>query len=182
MPWGQMWLLNLRRIVNCVKQQYPVEWEQYPNENSTLPKHASTLILHYETLRKLRHALQNKRRSMLQQVIVRIHDNARSHSAIMTDFHLEQFHPLLPVQPWSSSKRDYHIFQHLKLFLLGKQFKEDKVWTLLPHGWNRRRLHSTTRVHKSSCPAMINASTMVLTMLENNLNMVIHYEVKVFFK
>ena len=56
-----------------------------------------------ETLKKLRHAIQNKRRGMLSAAIHLLHDNAWLHSAaqtqdLITSFKWEQMdHP--PVQP-----------------------------------------------------------------------------------
>jgi len=56
-----------------------------------------------ETLKKLRRAIQNKRRGMLSATILLLHDNGRPHSAahtqdLITSFKWEQMdHP--PVQP-----------------------------------------------------------------------------------
>ena len=81
-----------------------------------------------ETLKKLRRAIQNKRRGMLSRGIVLIHDNARPHTAAVTQellasFKWEQFnHP--PYSP-DLAPSDYHLFQHLKSFLGGQRFDDD---------------------------------------------------------
>jgi histone-lysine N-methyltransferase SETMAR len=79
------------------------------------------------TLQKLRCAIQNKRRGMLSQSVVMLHDNARPHTAAATrlivTFGWEQFnHP-----PYSSdlAPSDFHVFLHLKTFLGGWQFHDD---------------------------------------------------------
>ena len=83
-----------------------------------------------ETLKKLRRAIQNKRRGMLSRGIVLIHDNARPHTAtatqeLLTTFKWEQFdHP--PYSP-DLAPSDYHLFQHLKSFLGGQRFHDDEV-------------------------------------------------------
>ena len=81
-----------------------------------------------EALKKLRHAIQNKRRRMLSATILLLHDNARPHSAaqtqdLITSFRWEQMdHP-----PYSSdlSPSDFHLFLHLKKFPGGKRFDDD---------------------------------------------------------
>ncbi|GBN47187.1 hypothetical protein AVEN_167506-1, partial [Araneus ventricosus] len=44
-----------------------------------------------ETLRKIRRAIQNRRRGMLSGGIVLLHDNARPHTAVETQELLDQF-------------------------------------------------------------------------------------------
>ncbi|KAJ4427860.1 hypothetical protein ANN_23861 [Periplaneta americana] len=73
-----------------------------------------------ETLRKLRRAIQNKRRGMLTAGVVLLHDNARPHTArrtaaVLTEFGWELFdHP--PYSP-DLAPSDFHVFLHLKKFL-----------------------------------------------------------------
>ena len=73
-----------------------------------------------ETVRKLRRAIQNKRRGMLSSGIVLLHDNARPHTAARTAQLLQQFrcevfdHP--PYSP-DLAASDYHVFMHLKKWL-----------------------------------------------------------------
>ncbi|KAJ4450185.1 hypothetical protein ANN_01592 [Periplaneta americana] len=83
-----------------------------------------------ETLRKLRHAIQNKRLGMLIAGVVLLHDNARPHTArrtaaVLTEFGWELFdHP-----PYSSdlAPSDFHVFLHLKKFLSsGERFGNDE--------------------------------------------------------
>ena len=77
------------------------------------------------TLKKLRCAIQNKRRGMLSRGVVMIHDSARPHTAmqnlIMT-FGWEQFDhsPFSPDLP----PRDFHLFLHLKSLLAGRSVQE----------------------------------------------------------
>ncbi|KAJ4438847.1 hypothetical protein ANN_14800 [Periplaneta americana] len=73
-----------------------------------------------ETLRKLRRAIQNKRRGMLTAGVVLLHDNARPHmarltAAVLTEFGWELFHPP-PYSP-DLAPSDFHVFLHLKKFL-----------------------------------------------------------------
>lgn len=90
-----------------------------------------------ETLRRLRRAIQNKRRGMLTSGIVLIHDNARPHSAAATQRLLQQFqwdifdHP--PYSP-DLAPSDFHLFPDLKKWLGGRRFEtneelQDKVKT-----------------------------------------------------
>jgi len=66
-----------------------------------------------ETLKKMRRAIQNKRRGMLSATILLLHDNARPHSVaqtqdLITSFKLEQMdHP--PYSP-DLAPSDYHLF------------------------------------------------------------------------
>ena len=79
-------------------------------------------------LKKLRRAMQNKRRGMLSRGVVMIHDNARPHTAaatqnVITTFGWEQFdHP--PYSP-DLAPSDFHLFPHLKSFLAGQRFHND---------------------------------------------------------
>ena len=85
-------------------------------------------VVYCEMLKKLRHAIQNKRRGMLSATILLLHDNARPHSAaqtqdLITSFKWEQMdHPLYsPILAPSN----YHLFLRLKKFLGGKWFDDD---------------------------------------------------------
>lgn len=81
-----------------------------------------------ETLKKLRRAIQNKRRGMLSQGIVLLHDNARPHAAGVTQRQIEAFgweqfgHP--PYSP-DLAPSDYHLFLHMKRYLGGQRFQSD---------------------------------------------------------
>lgn len=78
-----------------------------------------------ETLRRLRRAIQNKRRGMLSSGVILIHDNARPHSANVTKQLLQQFkwevfdHP--PYSP-DLAPSDYHLFREMKAWLGGQRF------------------------------------------------------------
>ena len=64
-----------------------------------LPQGTIINSVYCEMLKKLRHAVQNKRRGMLSATILLLHDNARPHSAaqaqhLITSFRWEQMdHP-----------------------------------------------------------------------------------------
>jgi histone-lysine N-methyltransferase SETMAR len=82
----------------------------------------------YCDTKKLRHAMQNKRRCMLSRGVVMLYDNARPHTAaamrdLIATFGWEQFDHL----PYSSdlASSDLHVFQLLKTFLGGRRFHED---------------------------------------------------------
>ncbi|KAJ4452248.1 hypothetical protein ANN_03766 [Periplaneta americana] len=83
-----------------------------------------------ETLRKLRRAIQNKRRGMLTAGVVLLRDNARPHTArrtaaVLTEFEWKLFdHP--PYSP-DLAPSDFHVFLHLKKFLSsGERFGNDE--------------------------------------------------------
>ena len=81
-----------------------------------------------ETLKKLRRAIQNKRRGMLSATILLLHDNAWPLCAaqtqdLITSFKWEQIdHP--PYSP-DLAPSDFHLFLHLKKFLGGMRFDDD---------------------------------------------------------
>ncbi|GBM62038.1 Histone-lysine N-methyltransferase SETMAR [Araneus ventricosus] len=84
-----------------------------------LPRGETINAVRYcERLRKLRRAIQNKKRGMLSQGNVLLHDNARPHSAGVTQNLIQQFgweqfdHP--PYSP-ALSPSDYHLFLFLNL-------------------------------------------------------------------
>lgn len=89
------------------------------------PRTTITKEVYCETLRRLRRAIQNKRRGMLSSGVVLIHDNARPHSANMTKDLLKKFkwevfeHP--PYSP-DLAPSDYHLFRELKSWLGGQRF------------------------------------------------------------
>ncbi|GFV84203.1 mariner Mos1 transposase [Trichonephila clavipes] len=96
-----------------------------------LPRDETVNVDHYcETLRKLRRAIQNKRRGMLNASVVLLRDNARPHAArrttaVLTEFGWELFDHF----PYSSvlAASDFHIFLHLKKFLFsGERFGNDE--------------------------------------------------------
>ncbi|GFW89030.1 mariner Mos1 transposase [Trichonephila clavipes] len=82
-----------------------------------------------ETLRKLRRAIQNKRRRFLSKGVVFRQDNTRPHTAKVTKTLLRGFgwdvfdHP--PYSP-DLAPSYFHLFLHLKSFLASKHFNNDK--------------------------------------------------------
>ncbi|GBO21073.1 Mariner Mos1 transposase [Araneus ventricosus] len=91
-----------------------------------LPRGETINAVRYcETLRKLRLAIQNKRRGKLGQDIVLLHDNARPHSAGVTQnliqrFGWEQFDH--PPYKYDLTPSDYHLFLNLKRDFGGRHF------------------------------------------------------------
>ncbi|KAJ4444150.1 hypothetical protein ANN_05939 [Periplaneta americana] len=91
-----------------------------------------------ETLRKLRRAIQNKRRGMLSRGVVLLHDNARPHTAASTRELLDQFgweifdHP--PYSP-DLAPSDFHLFTKLKDFLGGTRFGSDEELKKTVNTW-----------------------------------------------
>jgi len=81
-----------------------------------------------EKLKKLRRAIQNKRRGMLSATVLLLHDNGRPHSAaqtqdLITSFKWEQMDHSLYSPDLAPS--DYHFFLRLKQFLGGQRFDDD---------------------------------------------------------
>lgn len=91
-----------------------------------------------ETLKKLRRAIQNKRRGMLTAGIVFVHDNARPHTAVRTRELLDQFgwdvfdHP--PYSP-DLAPSDYHLFPNMKKWLGSQRFMNDNELKAGVNGW-----------------------------------------------
>jgi len=81
-----------------------------------------------DTLKKLRRTIQNKRHGSISRGVVKIHDNARPHTAaatqnLITTFGWEQFdHP--PYSPYLAPS-NFHLFLNLKSFLAGWRFQDD---------------------------------------------------------
>ncbi|CAK9818349.1 Histone-lysine N-methyltransferase SETMAR [Anthophora quadrimaculata] len=81
-----------------------------------------------ETLKKLRRAIQNRRRGMLSKGVSILHDNARPYVARTTVDLLQQSgwdiitHP--PYSP-DLAPNDYHLFPKLKENLVGMRFNDD---------------------------------------------------------
>lgn len=87
-----------------------------------------TSAVYCETLRRLRRAIQNKRRGMLTSGIVLIHDNARPHTAAVTQRLLQHFQWEIFDHPAYSpdlAPSDYHLFPELKQWLGGKRFQSN---------------------------------------------------------
>lgn len=91
-----------------------------------LPRGATINAERYcEVLKKLRRAIQNKRRGKLSKTVFLFHDNARPHAARLTQDLLEGFkwdvfgHP--PYSP-DLAPSDFHLFPQLKQHLSGRRF------------------------------------------------------------
>jgi histone-lysine N-methyltransferase SETMAR len=84
---------------------------------------------YYATLRRLRYAIQNRRRGLLSSGVMPLHDNARPHAAARTQAMLQEFgwevfeHPAYSPDLAAS---DLHLFPKLKDFLGGRRFKSDE--------------------------------------------------------
>lgn len=91
-----------------------------------------------QTLRKLRRAIQNKRRGMLTKGIVLLHDNARPHTAGQTRDLLDSFGwEVLDHPPYSPdlAPSDYHLFLHLKRHLSGNHYNDDDDVKTAVNSW-----------------------------------------------
>jgi len=81
-----------------------------------------------ETLKKLRRAIQNKRRGKLISKVLCFHDNARPHKANSTRELLDHSgwevfdHP--PYSP-DLAPSDYHLFPNMKTWLAKQRFDDD---------------------------------------------------------
>lgn len=99
-----------------------------------------TSAVYCETMKKLRRAIQNKRRGLLTSGVVLLHDNARPHSARRTQDLLSQFkwdvfiHP--PYSP-DLAPSDYHLFPHMKKWLGSQHFDDDEDLQNAVTGWLR---------------------------------------------
>jgi histone-lysine N-methyltransferase SETMAR len=80
------------------------------------------------TLRRLRYAIQNRRRGLLSSGVL-LHDNGRPHAAARTQAMLQEFcwevfeHPAYSPDLAPS---DFHLFPNLKEFLGGRRFKSEE--------------------------------------------------------
>uniref|UniRef100_A0A1B6ITX5 Tc1-like transposase DDE domain-containing protein n=1 Tax=Homalodisca liturata TaxID=320908 RepID=A0A1B6ITX5_9HEMI len=93
-----------------------------------------------DTLKKLRRAIQNRRRGMLTSGIVLLHDNARPHTAARTQDLLNSFgwnifeHP--PYSP-DLAPSDFHLFPNMKKWLGSQRFTDDEELKNSVSGWLR---------------------------------------------
>jgi len=81
-----------------------------------------------ETLKKLRRAIQNKRRGKLSSKVLFFHDNARLHTANRTRELLDHFGwQVLDHPPYSPdlAPSDYHLFPNMKTWLATERFDDD---------------------------------------------------------
>lgn len=93
-----------------------------------------------ETLKKLKKKIKDKRRGMLTRGVSLLHDNARPHTARLTQDLLVSFgwdivtHP--PYSP-DLAPSDYHLFNKLKEFLGGQRFSNDEEVQDAVENWLR---------------------------------------------
>ena len=84
-----------------------------------------TSEFYFEKLNKLRSSIQNKRRRMLTQGVVLLHDNVQPHNAAGTNDLIKLFsweifdHP--PYSP-DLAPSDYHLFTKMKAWLATQRF------------------------------------------------------------
>jgi len=81
------------------------------------------------TLHKLRRSIQNKRRGMLTKGVVRVHDNARPHTAVRTNALIKRFNwEIFDHPPYSPdlAPSDYHLFSKMKVWLVTQRFQSNE--------------------------------------------------------
>ncbi|KAL4126639.1 hypothetical protein QTP88_010851 [Uroleucon formosanum] len=122
---------KFKTTISAKKIMAPVFWD---NKDiiliEYLPQGETINAARYcKTLKKLRRAIQNKRRGLLTSGVCLLHDNARPHTANVTKQLLDSFgwdvlnHP--PYSPDLASS-DYHLFTFLKKHMGGKKFSTDE--------------------------------------------------------
>lgn len=97
-----------------------------------------TAATYCETLKRLRRAIQNKRRGKLSSGIVLLHDNARPHTARTSKELLENFgwelfdHP--PYSP-DLAPSDFHLFTKMKVWLGQQRFNTNEELKTSVQDW-----------------------------------------------
>ncbi|GFS84174.1 mariner Mos1 transposase [Trichonephila clavipes] len=89
-------------------------------------------------LRKLRRALQNKRRGMLSKGVLLLHDNARPHTSRTTQKLIKSIGwTVLDHAPYipDLAPRDFHLFRYLKHSLSGKCFSDNEEVKAAVNSW-----------------------------------------------
>ncbi|KAK8406844.1 hypothetical protein O3P69_007418 [Scylla paramamosain] len=86
-------------------------------------------------INKLKPAIRNKRRGLLSEGVLLLHDNARPHTAVHTINTLQELHFEVLEHPAYSpdlAPSDYHLFGPLKDALRGRRFATDQqdVWSV----------------------------------------------------
>lgn len=90
------------------------------------------------TLKKLRRAIQNKRRGMLTKGVLLLHDNARPHNSQKTRDLIDSFGwEVLDHAPYSPdlAPSDFHLFRYLKHHLGGQRFNDDNEVKAAVNSW-----------------------------------------------
>jgi hypothetical protein len=91
-----------------------------------------------DTLKKLHHAIQNKRRGMLSRGVVMLQDNAHPYTSTPTQdliatFDWEQFD--YPLYSPDLAPSGFHVFLHLKTFLGSQRFHDDNEVKEVVNTW-----------------------------------------------
>ena len=89
-------------------------------------------------INKLKPAIRNKRRGLLSEGVLLLHDNARPHTAAHTIQTLQKLHfEVLEHPPYSPdlAPSDYHLFGPLKDALRGRCFATDQQVKEAVHMW-----------------------------------------------
>jgi histone-lysine N-methyltransferase SETMAR len=125
-----------------------------------------------DTLKKLRRAIQNKRRDMLSRGVVMLHGNARPHTAaamqdLIATFGREQFDHL-PYSPYLAPS-DFHVFLHLKTSLGGRRFHDDNEVKEAINMWFTSHSASFYDAGIQKLVPATSASTAVETMLKSSV-------------
>jgi histone-lysine N-methyltransferase SETMAR len=121
---------KIKQAISTRKIMCTVFWDRHRVSLVEFLHRGSTLNreVYCETLKKLRRAIQNKRRGLLTHGVVLLHDNTRPHTAAQTQYLIKTFgweqtdHP--PHSP-DLAPSDFHVFLHLKKFLGGRRFLEN---------------------------------------------------------
>jgi histone-lysine N-methyltransferase SETMAR len=109
----------------------PVFWDRKGVLLVDFMPHGTTInaAAYCETLKRLRRAIQNRRRGMLTCGVTLLHDNARPHTARPTQQLLQSFNWEVLDHPAHSpyvAPSDFHLFLHLKQHLAGQKFTKLK--------------------------------------------------------
>jgi histone-lysine N-methyltransferase SETMAR len=112
-------------------QNVNLNQENHGNYLLDFMPHGTTIntVAYCETLKRLRRAIQNRRRGMLTRGVTLLHDNARLHTATATQQLLQSFNWEVLDHPAHSpdlAPSDFHLFLHLKKHLASQNFHEDE--------------------------------------------------------
>ncbi|GBM90647.1 Histone-lysine N-methyltransferase SETMAR [Araneus ventricosus] len=86
-------------------------------------------VVYCRKLKKLKRAIQNKRRGLLSSGVVLLHDNARPHTPVRTGQVLRKFKwDVFQHSPYNPdmAPSDFHLFTAMKRWLGGQHFADDE--------------------------------------------------------
>ena len=102
------------------------------------PKSTITGGYYCKLLERLRNSIKQKRRGLLSQGVLILHDNAPAHRSVIAqqenfDFSFIQ----LGQSPYGSDliPSDYYLFRHLKKYLRSRRFEDDESVKDAINGW-----------------------------------------------